>query len=276
MRLKLGFSTCPNDTFIFDALVHHKIDTEGLEWDLTLADVEELNEMAFAGALDITKLSYHAYAYIAPQYQLLDSGSALGRNNGPLLISKKNYSVNDVDGLRIAIPGDKTTANLLLKIAFPNAKSVHPILFSDIEHAVFSGEYDAGLIIHENRFTYQDRGLHKIVDLGEFWEQHTHSPIPLGGIVIQRQLSDDVKAKFARVLRRSVLFAMQHPSEAVSYMQKYAQEMAAEIMAKHINLYVNNFTASLGTEGRAAIELLYQKAFDLGKIPTLPSDIFLD
>lgn len=276
MRLKLGFSTCPNDTFIFDALVHHKIDTEGLEWDLTLADVEELNAMAFAGTLDITKLSYHAYAYLADQYQLLNSGSALGRNNGPLLISKVPYTPAEVDKLRIAIPGDRTTANLLLKIAFPDAKSVHPILFSDIEQAVFSGEYDAGLIIHENRFTYQTRGLHKIIDLGEFWEQLTHSPIPLGGIVIQRHLSDEVKAKFARVLHRSVLFAMQHPNEAVSYMQKYAQEMAAEIMAKHINLYVNNFTASLGTEGRSAIELLYKKAFDLGIIPVLPSDIFLD
>lgn len=276
MRLKLGFSTCPNDTFIFDALVHRKINTEGLEFELTLADVEELNNMASAGKLDITKLSYHAYAYIFSQYQLLDSGSALGRNNGPLLISKTPFKVEDVDSLKIAIPGEKTTANLLLKIAFPNAKSVFPILFSEIEQAVFSGNYDAGLIIHENRFTYQSRGLHKIIDLGEYWEQQTNSPIPLGGIVIKRQLNDEIKAKFSRVLRRSVLFAMQHPSESVSYMQKYAQEMAAEIMAKHINLYVNNFTASLGTEGRDAIQLLYKKAFDLGKIPEMPSNIFLD
>ncbi len=274
-RLKLGFSTCPNDTFIFDALVHHKVDTEGLEWDLTLADVEELNIMAEAGVLDCTKLSYHAYAYLAAHYQLLNSGSALGRNNGPLLISKRPFSVKDVNNLSIAIPGVKTTANLLLKIAFPDAKKTQPLLFSEIEQAVISDNYDAGVIIHENRFTYQERGLHKIIDLGEYWEQITHSPIPLGGIVINRQLHDDVKAKFARVLERSVRFAMQHPNEAVSYMQKYAQEMASEIMAKHINLYVNDFTASLGSEGRSAVELLYQKAFSLGLIPELPKDIFL-
>ena len=169
-KISLGFSTCPNDTFIFDAMVHQKIDTEGLEFEVILGDVEELNNKALKNELDVTKISYHAFSKIAENYLLLDSGSALGYKNGPLLISKHKIYSDEVNDVKIAIPGANTTANLLLSIAFPNAKNKKEYLFSDIEEVVLSGEMDAGLIIHENRFTYEKKGLKKIIDLGEFWE----------------------------------------------------------------------------------------------------------
>src|SRR5919201_6160544 len=192
MRLTLAFSPCPNDCFMFDALVHRRIDLEGLEFDVRLADVEALNKAAFAGNVDVTKLSYHAYAYCANDYVLLDAGSALGRNCGPLLISKRPITPAEVasGAVRIAIPGKYTTANFLLGLAFPGARDRTELLFSEIEGAVLDGRFDAGLIIHENRFTYATKGLRKIVDLGEFWEGETGAPIPLGGIAIDRQLPE--------------------------------------------------------------------------------------
>ncbi|NPA67069.1 MAG: 1,4-dihydroxy-6-naphthoate synthase, partial [Chlorobi bacterium] len=211
MKLTLGFSTCPNDTFIFDAAVHHKIDTEGVEFELFLGDVEELNRKAFDAEIDITKLSYHAYAYAAENYVLLNSGSALGRNNGPLLISKKKIYPDEVDDLKIAIPGKYTTANLLLGIAYPYAKNKIPYLFSDIEDAVVDEEVDAGLIIHENRFTYEAKGLKKIKDLGEYWETLTGKPIPLGGIVINRRHPKDLQLKISNIIKRSIEYAYENP-----------------------------------------------------------------
>src|SRR5215216_1509211 len=195
MTLTLAFSPCPNDCFMFDAIVNHRIDLEGLEFDVRLADVEALNKTAFAGEVDVTKLSYHAYAYCARDYVLLDAGSALGRNCGPLLISKRAISQDEVaaGGVAIAIPGKYTTANFLLGLAYPAARNKTELLFSDIEGAVLDGRFDAGLIIHENRFTYAAKGLRKIVDLGEFWEAETSSAIPLGGIVARRALPDEVK-----------------------------------------------------------------------------------
>ena len=184
MKLRIGFSPCPNDTFIFDAMVHGKIDTEGLEFDIILADVEELNKMAFDAALDVTKVSSHAYTYIADNYLILDSGSALGFGNGPLLIAQRNFSPDEVDDLCIAIPGRFTTANLLLSIAWPRALNRKEYLFSEIENAILKGDVDAGLIIHETRFTYQKRGLVKIADLGEYWTNLTGLPLPLGNIVV--------------------------------------------------------------------------------------------
>src|SRR5215212_862812 len=206
MKLSLGFSPCPNDCFMFDAIVNERIDREGLEFSVRLADIEALNHAAFAGEADITKLSFHAYAYCADRYVLLDAGSALGRNCGPLLISRRPIPVEEVGtgALRIAIPGKYTTANFLLGYAFPRAQDKTELLFSDIEGAVLDGRYDAGLIIHENRFTYQAKGLRKIIDLGEFWESETGAPIPLGGIVIRRSLPDDVKRMVNRLVRRSV------------------------------------------------------------------------
>ena len=276
MKLTLAFSSCPNDTFIFDAMVHQKIDTEGLEFELTLGDVEELNKMAFENKVDITKLSYNAYAYVSDSYVLLNSGSALGRNNGPLLISKRKVYPDEVSDLKIAIPGKYTTAKLLLDIAFPKLKHTGEYLFSDIETAVADEEVDAGLIIHENRFTYQAKGLKKIIDLGEFWEKKTSLPIPLGGIVVSRQLPVNQQVKINRVLKRSIKFAFENPKESFPFVKQYAQEMDEEVMYKHIQLYVNQFTQDLGKTGKQAVEKLYAVAQELKIIPNITKNIFIE
>ncbi|MGB3947732.1 MAG: 1,4-dihydroxy-6-naphthoate synthase [Bacteroidia bacterium] len=279
--LSIGFSPCPNDCFIFDALIHNKIDTEGLKFDVFMGDVEALNQKAFKGDLDITKLSYHAYAHLTKLYQLLDSGSALGNNCGPLLITNGSPSAilaeleNPSTKLTIAIPGKYTTANFLLSLAFPRAKNKTEMLFSDIEEAVLSGQVDAGLIIHENRFTYEQKGLKKIVDLGEFWETLTQMPIPLGGIVIKRSLSDDIKLKVNRVLRKSVEYAFANPKSSLNFVKAHAQEMSEEVMYKHIDLYVNNYSVDLGKTGRKAVQLLFDKAQHLNIINKIEENIFL-
>ena len=277
MKLTLAFSPCPNDCFIFDAMVHGRIDVEGLEFDVQLADVEALNTAAFTGGVDITKLSFHAYAYCVDRYVLLDAGSALGRNCGPLLISKRPVSTEEAAAgkLRIAIPGKYTTANFLLGYAFPLATDKTELLFSDIEPAVLDGRYDAGLIIHENRFTYEAKGLKKIIDLGEYWEATTGAPIPLGGIVIRRALPDEVKQKVNRVLRRSVEYAFANRDASLPYVRAHAQEMDEAVMYKHIDLYVNDYSIDLGDDGRRAVELLFDKAAADGVIPTAEAPLFL-
>jgi 1,4-dihydroxy-6-naphthoate synthase len=278
MTLSLGFSPCPNDCFMFDAIVHRRIDLEGLEFAAHLADVEALNTSAFAGDADVTKLSYHAYAYCADRYVLLDAGSALGRNCGPLLISMRAISREEVaaGALRIAIPGKYTTANFLLGLAFPNARNTTELVFSDIESAVLKGEYDAGLIIHENRFTYEAKGLKKIADLGEFWESETGAPIPLGGIVIRRSLSSETQRAVNRVLRRSVEYAFANRAASLPYVRAHAQEMSEDVMYKHIDLYVNEFSVDLGGEGKRAVRLVFDKAATAGIIPAVPERLFLD
>jgi 1,4-dihydroxy-6-naphthoate synthase len=276
MKLTLGFSTCPNDTFIFDAMIHRKVDTEGLEFDVFLADVEELNRNAFAGNIDITKLSYHAFSYIANEYKLLTSGSALGYKNGPLLIGKRKIYTDEVADLKIAIPGKYTTANLLFSIVFPNVKEKKEYLFSDIEEAILDGEVDAGVIIHENRFTFEKKGLKKIIDLGEEWEEKTKNPIPLGGIVIRRKFDIETQQKVNRVLKRSVEFALADPNSSYSFVKNYAQELNDEVIQKHISLYVNNFTVDLGETGKNAVKTLYQKAVKENIIESVRQDIFVD
>jgi 1,4-dihydroxy-6-naphthoate synthase len=275
MHLTLGFSTCPNDTYIFDAMVHGKIDTEGIDFELMMSDVEELNRHAFAGEIDITKISYHAYAYIADSYLLLNSGSALGYQNGPLLISKFKVYPDEIKNLKIAIPGKNTTANLLLSIAYPEHKNKKEYLFSDIEEVVLSGEMDAGLIIHENRFTFQQKGLKKVVDLGEFWESKTGMAIPLGGIVVNRKFPLEIQRKVDRILRRSVEFAFENPKSSYPFVKHFAQAMDEMVMANHIELYVNEFTRDLGIEGRKAVEMLYSEATSLEIIPKMREDIFV-
>jgi len=281
MKLSLGFSPCPNDTFIFDALIHHKIDTEGLDFEVFYDDVETLNQKAFRGELDITKLSYHAFAYIVDKYVLLDAGSALGFGVGPMLICKGDenelYSnlQSPISNLQIGIPGKYTTANFLLGLAFPDATNKQEIVFSDIENAVLDGRIDVGLIIHENRFTYQDKGLKKILDLGDYWEKQTGCAIPLGGIVANRNLPADVQHKINRVLRRSVEFAFANPKSGLEYIRQHAQEMSEEVMYKHIELYVNKYSIDLGNEGRKAIKLLFDTALEKGIIPEIKEEIFL-
>ena len=274
MKLTLGFSPCPNDTFIFDAMVHGRIDTEGLEFDYFLADVEELNKKAFASAVDITKMSYHAYAFAAKNYLILDSGSALGFRNGPLLISKHATDTSGLEGKKIAIPGKFTTANLLFSIAWPEAKNKTEYLFSDIESALLNDEVDAGLIIHETRFTYQKRGLHKLADMGEYWEHLTGLPIPLGAIVINRNIPEDIALKVNRVLRRSLEYAYKDSFASYDFVAANAKEMDSTVMNNHIKLFVNEYTLSLGIKGREAINELFRISIEKGVIPSLPERIF--
>ena len=278
MSLSLGFSPCPNDCFMFDAIVNHRIDLEGLDFSVRLADVEALNNAAFAGDTDVTKLSYHAYAYCLGDYVLLDAGSALGRNCGPLLISKRKIAREEVaaGALRIAIPGKYTTANFLLGLAFPQAQGKTALVFSAIEAALLDERFDAGLIIHENRFTYEAKGLKKIVDLGEYWESETGAPIPLGGIVIKRSLPDEIKDRVNRVLRRSVEYAFAHRGASLDYVRAHAQEMDEDVMYRHIDLYVNEYSVDLGAEGRRAVELLFDKAAATGIIPPAAKSLFLE
>lgn len=275
MKLTLGFSPCPNDTFIFEAMVHGRIDTEGLEFDWFLADVEELNRRAIEGSVDITKMSYHAYARAASRYLILDSGSALGRSNGPLVVSKRKMEPGELDDALIAIPGRYTTANLLFSIFWPKASRKREYLFSDIPGAVLSGEADAGLIIHETRLTYRQMGLIKVADTGEKWEELTGLPIPLGGIVVSRAVDAVTAARVNRAVRRSLEYARTSPGESAGFIKKYARETDEAITREHIELFVNNFSLSLGQEGRAAIERLYSVALEKGVIGPLPQRIFL-
>jgi 1,4-dihydroxy-6-naphthoate synthase len=275
MKLTLGFSPCPNDTFIFDAMVHGRIDTEGLEFDYLLADVEELNRKAFAGDLDITKMSFYAYAYAVQNYLILDSGSALGHRNGPLLISKNKIDPSKLATARIAIPGKYTTANMLISIAWPEALNKTEYLFSSIEEALLKGEMDAGLIIHETRFTYYKRGLHKIADMGEYWEKLTGLPIPLGTIVVNRRLPEDIALKVNRIIRRSLEFAYHDSLASYDFVVANAKEMDSTVMNNHIKLFVNKFTLNLGKDGKKAISELFRIAHEKGIVPMLPDRIFL-
>ncbi len=247
-----------------------------------MEDVESLNRKAFSAlsenensSLHITKLSYHSYAYLTKPYVLLDAGSALGNNCGPLLISKSNYAAADVDALKIAIPGKYTTANFLLSLAFPKALNKTELVFSAIEDAVLNSEFDAGLIIHENRFTYEAKGLKKIMDLGEYWETQTQLPIPLGGIVIQRNLPDALKQKVNRLIRKSVEYAFANPDSSEKFVAQHAQEMSLEVRNKHINLYVNEYSIDLGEKGRNAVRMLFEKAQARSIIEKISENIFL-
>lgn len=272
-QLTLGFSPCPNDCFIFDAMIHGKIDTEGLAFDVRMEDVESLNQKAFRSELDITKLSYHAFAYLTSQYQLLNAGSALGKNCGPLLVAASKLQVTGFS--KVAIPGKYTTANFLFSLAFPQVKNKVEMVFSEIEDAVLSGKVDAGLIIHENRFTYEEKGLVKLMDLGEFWEDLAKVPIPLGGIVVKRNLDNELKQKVDRVIRRSVEYAFARPDASLNFVKENAQEMSEEVMKKHIALYVNEFSIDLGEEGKRAVKLLFDKAAALGLIKEVNEPIFV-
>jgi len=297
MNLSIGFSPCPNDTFIFDAMIHQKIDTEGLIFDVVFDDVETLNQKAFRADLDITKLSYHAYAYLTEKYVLLHAGSALGFGVGPLLICNQvDYSTMAMESLRpqtsdlrpqisdlrlltsdlrIGIPGKYTTANFLLSLALPEAKNKIEMKFNEIESALLNRQIDLGVIIHENRFTYQEKGLKKIIDLGEYWEDLTKGPIPLGGIMIKRKLSEDIKIKVNRIIRRSVEYAFDHPESGMDFISSLSQEMSTEVIKKHIDLYVNRFSIDLGEEGRKAVQTFFDEAHKVGIIPETKQNLFI-
>jgi 1,4-dihydroxy-6-naphthoate synthase len=266
MKLSLGFSPCPNDTFIFDALVNGRIDGRGMEFDVRLEDVETLNQAALTEGLDITKLSYHAYGHVMDKYILLNAGSALGEGCGPLLIAGKALSDSEINSGIIAVPGKLTTANFLFSLEYPRAAGKRYMPFDRIEDAVLSGEADAGVIIHENRFTYEARGLVSLCDLGDRWERSTGYPIPLGGIAIRRSLPETVKQAVDELIRRSVQYAFSHPQASRSYIKEHAQELADDVIDRHIGLYVNNYSVHLGEKGRAAVAFMLDKAAGLGII----------
>jgi 1,4-dihydroxy-6-naphthoate synthase len=255
MRLTLCFSPCPNDTFIFDALVHKKVDTEGLEFDVQLEDVETLNRLVLMGKPDISKISYGLLPRVLPDYRVLDAGSALGRGVGPLLVGLSDLQVTDpeLENAQIVLPGIHTTAHMLFSLAYPRAQKKMFLPFHEIENAVLNGVADAGVIIHENRFTYAQKGLVKMADLGEIWEENTGQPIPLGGIVMRRDLDPELMRKTDRVVRRSLEYAFQQYPQLPDYVKAHAQEMEEDVMRKHIDLYVNQYSLSLGSEGRAAV-----------------------
>jgi 1,4-dihydroxy-6-naphthoate synthase len=273
-KLTLGFSPCPNDTFIFDALVNGRIDLGGIELEVVLADVEELNRMALQGKLDITKISYNAFSHVHFRYQLLNAGSALGNNCGPLLIAKKALSQSELNDALIAIPGKNTTANFLMSYAYPDTQNKKEFLFSDVENAVLNEEVDAGVIIHENRFTYQEKGLVEIADLGEVWEQQTGFPIPLGGIAIHRRLKPRLRKQFDDLLHQSVQFAFDNPSASLEYVKCHAHEMDEAVMRAHINLYVNQYSINLGENGKAAIAKMFEVGRQFG-MPVVEDSVFV-
>ena len=256
MKISLGFSPCPNDTFIFDALVNKKIDTEGLEFEAVLEDVQTLNAWSNEGRLDITKLSFPALFQNFDKYQILNSGGALGNGVGPLLIARRMVDVPDVTHAKIAIPGEQTTANFLLSFAFPMAKNKIPMLFSEIEDAVLNKQVDLGVIIHENRFTYQQKGLHKIVDLGELWEDRVKVPIPLGAIAVRKTLPFEIQKKIDSLIKKTVEFSFQNYPVLSPFIKEHAQAMEEDVMRKHIELYVNDYTKDLGEKGQASVEKL--------------------
>jgi 1,4-dihydroxy-6-naphthoate synthase len=258
MKLSLGFSPCPNDTFIFDALVNKKIDTGNFEFEVVLEDVQTLNRWALEGKLDLSKISYGVWPLLQKNYSLLDAGGALGKGVGPLLISKDQILLKDIHQLTVAIPGEHTTAHLLFTMAFPQVKKKKFMVFSQIESAVLSGEVDFGVIIHENRFTYMQRGLVKQMDLGEYWEQKTGSPIPLGGIVMRHHFSVADRAEIDRLIRDSVAYAEAYYPDLSDYVVRHSQEMQKSVMRQHIDLYVNQFSLSLGEQGRHAVKILLE------------------
>jgi 1,4-dihydroxy-6-naphthoate synthase len=280
-KIRLGFSPCPNDCFMFDALVHGKIDTKYLAIEPVIEDVETLNRMAFAGELDVTKLSYHAFAYVSSAYQLLTAGSALGFSCGPLLVGlpatirQLRETPGAIADMKVAIPGKYTTANFLLSLAYPQLKEKKEMVFSEIEQAVLGGSAQLGLIIHENRFTYRQKGLEKLADLGEWWEKESGHAIPLGGIAVLRSLPLAERRLINELVRGSVSFAFANPESVMDFVRKHAQEMDDEVMRQHIALYVNEYSVDLGVTGRKAVQELFSRAVQEKIIAALPAALFV-
>lgn len=275
MKLTLGFSPCPNDTFIFDALVNKKINTEGLDFDVVLEDVQTLNEWAIQGRLDITKISYGVLPLVLADYMVLQSGGALGKGVGPLLISKTSINEADIKNKNIAIPGLNTTAHILFSLAFPDAQKKQFMLFSDIEKAVLEEKVDAGVIIHENRFTYHQKGLIKLMELGEYWEQETRSPIPLGGIVTRRSFPSQLQRQVDDLISNSVRYAFNHYPLITDYVKQHSQEMEESVMRQHIDLYVNDYSFALNEDGKAAVFKLLKVYEQVNQTQVAEKEIFV-
>ncbi len=276
--LSLGYSPCPNDTFIFYALAHRKIDTKNLKFDEVLLDVETLNQKALSAELDLTKISYHAFGHLRKKYCALRAGGALGRGCGPLVVAKDNYTMEELKNKKIAIPGKLTTANLLLQL-FDSAFSRLPsacieMPFNKIIGSVANGETDAGLIIHESRFTYPSYGLKQIIDLGDWWEKQTELPIPLGGIIAKRTLGNGLNKKLNKIIKASIEYSFANRAESMEYVKKHSQELSEEVTNQHINLYVNNYSLDVGQDGEKAVHELLSRAEEAGIIPKIKQEIF--
>lgn len=256
MNITLGFSPCPNDTYMFGALVNQWIDTEGLNFVVHMKDVEQLNEWAGSSYLDITKLSFNRALSLQSEYSLLSSGAALGKGCGPILIAKRNLTLEEIQNGPVALPGRWTTANLLFDIFYPECRSKEFHIFSAIENLILDNAVIAGVIIHENRFTYEGKGLLKLNDLGESWENMTGAPVPLGGIFSNNRISESLKARIENIIRKSILFAHHHPEVVMPYVREHSQEMDPAVMLSHIGLYVNDFSLDLGEIGHQSIGIL--------------------
>lgn len=277
-ELTLGYSPCPNDTFIFYAMIHGKIDTDGLKFKESLLDVETLNQRALNAELDLTKISYHAFGHMRAKYALLRSGSALGRGCGPIVVSKDKYTMEELRDKKIAFPGKLTTASLLLQLydpAFANSSNLIIMPFDEIMDAVANGDVDAGVIIHESRFTYVSYGLSRVIDLGQWWEKETGLPIPLGGILAKRELGRELILKVEDLLRQSIEYSYNNRFEPMGYIKEHSQELSDGVIKDHINLYVNNFTIDIGDEGEKAVVELFSRAEDAGIIPKSEQSLFI-
>lgn len=273
-ELSLGYSPCPNDTFIFYALVHGLVPLAAVRIAERLEDVETLNTLALKGDLDLTKISYHAFGHLRRDYALLRSGGALGRGCGPLVVAREPLGMEDLKGKRIAIPGKLTTANLLLQLYGEGYENPLILPFHEIMGAVARGDAEAGVIIHESRFTYAAHGLVQVLDLGAWWETETGLPLPLGGILARRSLGADLIGRIDAALRRSVEYAFSRPEEPRDYIRAHAQEMEDEVMERHIGLYVNDFSLDLGREGMQAVQTLLARAEERGIIPSCDLPLF--
>ncbi len=272
-NVSLGYSPCPNDTFIFYALAHKKVRGE-VEFSEVLKDVETLNAMALRKELDVTKASFYAFGFLREGYCLLHSGSALGRGCGPLIVAKKTIKASDLAGKKIAIPGKMTTAYLLLQLFSPGIKKVVEMPFDRIMNAVSLGTVDAGLVIHEGRFTYPSYRLVKLIDLGEWWEERTGLPIPLGCILAKRELGADVIMEIDRLIGKSVEYGFSNRELTREYIKKYAQELDDSVIDQHIGLYVNDYTLDIG-DGATAVGTLLRMAEALNLIPHSDKPLFI-
>ncbi len=259
-ELTLAYSTCPNDTFIFHALVHGLVGDEHLCFDVALEDVETLNQAARQGRFALSKLSYAAIGHLQERYALLRSGGALGRGCGPLIVARPGTTLDGMAAATVAVPGVWTTARLLLGLYLDRDSAVEPMVFDQIMPAVRDGRYDYGLIIHEGRFTYGEYGLVSLLDLGEWWEGETSLPIPLGGIAARRDLAPGLMHRVEELIRASVEFAFAHPERSMDYIRRHAQEMDDRVIRQHIDLYVNTFSIDLGDEGREAVDELFSRS----------------
>lgn len=267
MEVTLGFSPCPNDTFIFNALVNGPLQPAGHRLHVTLQDVETLNRMAFEERLDITKLSFYAWLKARDHYRLLSSGGALGYGCGPLVIAAESYGPDDMDRCRIVLPGKWTTAHLLFRMWAPQAHQRRFISYDKIFDALRKGEADCGVIIHESRFTFESAGFRPVIDLGAWWEEQTGLPIPLGCIAVHRRLPLPVADQLDQAIRESIRQARCDPDAALPYIRAHAREMTAEVLRAHIDTFVNEFSLDLGEKGREAVQMLEMRARQAGALP---------